>query len=271
VRGTIPSSSTGFALSYQSNTSVENASFTLTNWIHFGAYQGTKGASATVTNQYGFLVDSSLTGATNNYGFYSNIASGSNRWNFYAAGTAANYFAGEVYCGTTGRINATASPLSSYATTGSGFVVQMTQSANDTISVWNSATTGDNDFIDFYTEGAATLRGNITYNRGAGQVAYNITSDYRAKDVYGAWGDAGATIDALKVYRGKMHGATLERPMMIAHEAQAVVPYAVSGEKDAVDKDGNAVYQQMDHQVLVPLLIAELQAVRARLAALEAK
>jgi hypothetical protein len=58
---------------------------------------------------------------------------------------------------------------------------------------------------------------------------------------------------------------------MIAHEAQAVVPYAVSGEKDAVDKDGKPVYQQMDHQVLVPLLIAELQAVRARLAALEAK
>jgi hypothetical protein len=31
------------------------------------------------------------------------------------------------------------------------------------------------------------------------------------------------------------------------------------------------VYQHMDHSVLVPLLIAELQAVRARLAALEAK
>jgi len=136
---------------------------------------------------------------------------------------------------------------------------------------WNSAGSGDNKFASFLTDVGATLRGSIDYNRAGGQVRYNTTSDYRAKDVYGAWDDSGATIDALKVYRGKMHGATQERPMMIAHEAQAVVPYAVGGEKDAVDKDGKPVYQTMDHQILVPLLIAELQAVRARLAALENK
>ncbi len=47
-------------------------------------------------NQYGFNVHSSLTTATNNYGFYSDIASGTGRWNFYANGTAANYFAGDM-------------------------------------------------------------------------------------------------------------------------------------------------------------------------------
>ena len=99
---------------------------------------------------------------------------------------------------------------------------------------------------------------------------YNTTSDYRAKDVYGLLDDSGETIDALKVYRGKMHGATMERPMLIAHEAQEIAPYAVTGEKDAVNEDGDPVYQQMDTSSLVPLLIAEIQSLRTRVATLEA-
>jgi hypothetical protein len=63
-------------------------------------YSGvTVGAGGTITNQYGVRVTSAVTGATNNYGFHSGIASGANRWNFYADGTAANYFAGNVYLG----------------------------------------------------------------------------------------------------------------------------------------------------------------------------
>jgi hypothetical protein len=58
--------------------------------------------------------------------------------------------------------------------------------------------------------------------------------------------------------------------MLIAHEAQAVAPYAVTGTKDAVDADGNPIYQQIDTSSLVPLLLAELQSLRARVAALEA-
>jgi len=71
-----------------------NTGATVTTLAHFYAAQGTfTGAS---TTQYGFVAESSLTGATNNFGFFSNIASAANRWNFYAAGTARNYFAGGV-------------------------------------------------------------------------------------------------------------------------------------------------------------------------------
>jgi hypothetical protein len=136
---------------------------------------------------------------------------------------------------------------------------------------WNDATTGDNVLIRFYTETAGTQRGTITYNRGGGVIAYNTTSDYRAKEVYGAVENSGEQIDALKIYRGKMKDATIERPMLIAHEAQEIVPYAVCGEKDAVDEDGKPKYQTMDHQILVPLLIAELQSLRKRVAELENK
>jgi hypothetical protein len=137
------------------------------------------------------------------------------------------------------------------------------------LTVFHRASSGDNVFIVFRTDAASTQRGSISFNRGGGVVAYNITSDYRAKTLLGNVTNSGETIDALKVYRGVMNGATVERPMLVAHEAQEVAPYCVTGEKDAVDDDGNPTYQQMDHQALVPLLIAEIQQLRARVAALE--
>lgn len=145
---------------------------------------------------------------------------------------------------------------------------QTNSSANECLDLWNSATSGNNVFVEFQTD-AGVARGTISYNRTAGLVAYNTTSDYRAKDVFGPVTNTGATIDALKVYNGKMKDATQSRPMLIAHEAQEVTPYAVTGEKDAVDEDGKPKYQQMDVSSLVPLLIAEIQSLRARVAQLE--
>jgi hypothetical protein len=144
-------------------------------------------------------------------------------------------------------------------------------SAGPTSVIWNNATSGDNKFIDFYTEASATLRGSITYNRAGGLVAYNVTSDYRAKDILGPVQNSGATIDALKVYEGQMNGASQSRPMLVAHEAQEHAPYTVTGEKDAVNEDGTPKYQQMDVSALVPLLLAELQSLRKRVAELESK
>lgn len=73
-----------------------SASSSFSELIHYWTFQNSFGAGATVTNQYGFQATNALTGATNNYGFHSGIASGTGRWNFYAAGTAANYMAGPL-------------------------------------------------------------------------------------------------------------------------------------------------------------------------------
>jgi hypothetical protein len=91
---TISSDVTSTASMFQSFPSTQAAAFTLSGLNHFYANQNTIGATSAVTNQYGFNAETSLTGATNNYGFYSNIAAAANRWNFYAAGTAANLFSG---------------------------------------------------------------------------------------------------------------------------------------------------------------------------------
>jgi hypothetical protein len=142
-------------------------------------------------------------------------------------------------------------------------------SAAGVFQAWNQATSGDNNFITFYTEGGGgTFRGNINFNRVAGLTAYNTTSDYRSKDIIGSVLDSGEVIDSVPVYMGKMKDATQARPMFIAHETPS---YAHTGIKDAVDKDGKPVYQQMDASSLVPVLWAEVQSLRKRLAILESK
>jgi hypothetical protein len=93
---TVQSDVTANARIFQATSSTVASSFTLANLVNYYASQGTIGATSVVSNQYGFLAETNLTGATNNYGFYSGIASGTGRWNFYAAGTAANYFGGLV-------------------------------------------------------------------------------------------------------------------------------------------------------------------------------
>ena len=94
--GQVQSDVTSAAYGYRTSISTAATAYTLGELTHYRSTQSTIGAGSTVTNQFGFLADSSLTGATNNYGFYGNIASGTGRYNFYAAGTADNYFAGDM-------------------------------------------------------------------------------------------------------------------------------------------------------------------------------
>jgi hypothetical protein len=175
---------------------------------------------------------------------------------------------GNLLVGTTSAFDASYRGIQATNSSGGDCAVFKTTGVSGSLVRWNSATSGDNDFIGFFTETSITQRGGISYNRAGGLVAYNVTSDYRAKDIFGAVVDSGAIIDSVPVYMGKMKDATLERPMFIAHETPA---YAHTGEKDAVDAEGKPVYQQMDASTLVPVLWAELQSVRARLAALESK
>jgi len=174
---------------------------------------------------------------------------------------------GNFMVGTTTAV--TGARLSSLAASGSQAAAFRSDASTSVaiLNLWGNETSGNQIFVRFATD-SNQERGSISYNRGAGLVAYNITSDYRAKDITGPVADSGTLIDSVPVYMGKMKGATQERPMFIAHE---VPPYAHTGEKDAVDEDGNPIYQQMDTSALVPVMWAEIQSLRQRLAALEAK
>ena len=169
---------------------------------------------------------------------------------------------GNLLVGTTGQVS---NEKLNVTTTGDKQAALFKNDTNARANIisWVATTTGNAVFNEFYTETSITARGSISYNRGVGLVAYNTTSDYRAKDIIGLVTDSGALIDSTPVYMGKMKGATQERPMFIAHETPA---YAHTGEKDAVDADGNPVYQQMDASALIPVMWAEIQSLRKRLA-----
>jgi len=103
--GVVQSSASNAGLAYASTISVA-AGVTTAEVDHFWAFPNAGGAGSTITNQYGFNATASLgtTGATtitNAYGFYGALASGTNRWNLYMAGTANNYMAGNLGIGTT--------------------------------------------------------------------------------------------------------------------------------------------------------------------------
>jgi hypothetical protein len=93
---------------FRSVPSMLSTTFNVTTLAGYRAGHGTITGGATATNAYGFWVDSSHTGATNNYGFYSDVTAAANRWNFFANGTAQNYFAGNVGIGSGKTVPSTA-------------------------------------------------------------------------------------------------------------------------------------------------------------------
>lgn len=111
--------------------------------------------------------------------------------------------------------------------------------------------------------------GSITQN-GTSNVSYNTTSDYRLKENVQPMQNALATVAALKpcTYTWKADGSAGQG--FIAHELQAVVPDCVTGEKDAVDADGNPKYQGVDTSFLVATLTAALQEQQAIITQLQA-
>ena len=57
----------------------------------------------------------------------------------------------------------------------------------------------------------------------------------------------------------------------LAHEVQEIVPEAITGKKDAINKDGKPVYQGIDQSKLVPLLVGAIQELKAEIEILKNK
>jgi hypothetical protein len=119
----------------------------------------------------------------------------------------------------------------------------------------------------FYRNGAQV--GTITTTASA--TAYNTSSDYRLKENVQPMQDALAVIAQLNpvTYTWKVDGS--DGQGFIAHELQAVVPDCVSGEKDAVDAEGNPQYQGVDTSFLVATLVAAIKEQQATIDALVAR
>lgn len=138
---------------------------------------------------------------------------------------------------------------------------------------------GGNVGISTITTSTAS-RFHLLFRNGNGQVgsiatngsatSFNTSSDYRLKENVV---DLGGAIDRVKQLAPKRFNFIADPNTTVdgflAHEAQTVVPEAVTGTYNKVDDNGNAVMQGIDQSKLVPLLTAALQEAIAKIETLE--
>jgi hypothetical protein len=123
--------------------------------------------------------------------------------------------------------------------------------------------------ISAYQNSSNTTVGSITTNGST--VAFNTSSDYRLKENINYSWDATTRLKQLKPARFNfINDADTTVDGFLAHEAQEVVPEAVTGTKDEIDDDTNPIIQGIDQAKLVPLLVKTIQELEARITALEA-
>jgi hypothetical protein len=115
-----------------------------------------------------------------------------------------------------------------------------------------------------------TVVGTIIMN--ASSTNYNTTSDYRLKENVV---DLTGAADRVQQLNPSQFNFIAEPDNTVdgflAHEVADIVPEAVTGEKDAVDDDGNIVAQAIDQSKLVPLLTAALQQALTKIDQLETR
>jgi hypothetical protein len=159
----------------------------------------------------------------------------------------------------------TQTAYSTGATIGGGEVFARNTSAR---SLTLRRDTTDGTIAEFRRD--ATTVGTISVTTIA--TAYNTSSDYRLKENVAAVTDGITRLQQLKPSRFNFVSDPAKTvDGFLAHEAAEIVPECVTGEKDAVDDDGNPIYQGIDQSKLVPLLTAALQEAIAKIETLEAR
>jgi hypothetical protein len=179
-----------------------------------------------------------------------------------------------LYCGgditSSGNVNSSYVGITKTSTYGTGMDLTYSGSQSTGMIIRNNTGNTDQVGIGFYYSSAPQgPRGWITI--GASSVSYNTGSDYRLKENLTPITDGIERVKLLQPKRFNFIGDDKVVDGFLAHEAQEVVPEAVSGEKDAVDEDGNPKYQGIDQAKLVPLLTAALQEAISKIEDLEAR
>lgn len=157
---------TGTLNGFQSVLTTANSSYTVGECYGFVHANVTKQGSAAVTAQYAFFANA-LTSGGSNFGFYSNTAAASNRWNFYAAGTADNYFNGNIGIGVLSYGTSAAKVL------GIGTGTPPSTGPADTIQLYSTDLSAGNTMLSLFTEGTP-VSANATTTNLASRIAIRV-------------------------------------------------------------------------------------------------
>jgi len=230
---------------------------------YFAGYSGgtelTLGANAYYSTGWKYAVTGAL--ATR----YMTDNSGGHYWYNAPSGTAGNAinFAQAMTLDASGNLLVGATtPVSASRFYGSGNLASL-----NGLGLNHTSASGTAYFGYFLYNSAAV--GQIT---STGTVClFTSLSDYRFKENVQPMQNALATVSKLKpvTYKWKSDGSDGEG--FIAHELAEVFSHAVTGEKDAVDKDGNIKPQGIDTSVLVATLTAAIQEQQALITSLTAR
>jgi hypothetical protein len=152
---------------------------------------------------------------------------------------------GNVLIGTTTDIaaNITQNAVVNKATTGTLIVAHETGNTGSLFAQFVYAGTGIGSISQVGTTG----------------VAYNTSSDYRLKENVAPMEGALDRVAKLQPSRFNFIGDEKTVDGFLAHEVAEIVPEAITGEKDAVDEEGNPVYQGIDQSKIVPLLVGAIK------------
>jgi hypothetical protein len=140
--------------------------------------------------------------------------------------------------------------------------------AVDPVTISNSDSGTGSQYAIVFRRNTSTIVGSIQTTNTL--TSYNVSSDYRLKNTIAPMTGALAKVALLKPVTYKWNADGSDGEGFIAHELAEVVPHAVTGDKDALDKDGNPKYQGIDVSFLVATLTAAIQEQQALITQLQA-
>ena len=144
---------------------------------------------------------------------------------------------------------------------GTTVYIESTTADNNGMMILNANTNQNwssnwHEFIYFRNQGNNI--GGIIGSNGGNMVSYTTSSDYRLKtDLKGFNGLD--LVNKIKTYDYAWKRDSSRMYGFMAHELQEVLPYVVTGRKDAIDANGKIIPQSVDYSKLTPILVKAIQ------------
>lgn len=255
--GITQSDVTGGSFNCLAVTQTNAGSFTVNSLIGYNSKCSGIGIGSSVSNLIGFNADSTITGGANNYGFRSNISSGTSSWNFYAIGTAPNYFTGTI--ASLGSYNSTTASAANTFIDSAGLIQRSTSS----IRYKSNVETLDNNYSDALLNGVRPVWYRST-----------CSGDNSGWGWYGFIAEEVAEIDPRLVHWGyptKIIKETVVTPETYSEDGKTILSPSTESSLDRCVPDTDAPLQAegVMYDRMVVMLFDIIQRQEKRIVALE--